>query len=72
MNANKHALKLIDKTTKDSKVHVSRKELLIPVGNHVYCMIIPKVGIRFKINISLTFTWLLVISRAKCLLYSAS
>ena len=35
VNANKHALKLIDKTTKHSKACVSGKELLIPVGNHV-------------------------------------
>ena len=42
VNANKHALKLIDKTTKCSKAHVSGKELLIPVGNHVLLRDHPK------------------------------
>ena len=35
VNAYKHALKLINKTTKHSKARTGRKELLIPVGNHV-------------------------------------
>ena len=35
ISANKHTLKLIDKTTQCSKSCTSRKELLIPVGNHV-------------------------------------
>ena len=34
VTANKHALKLINKTIKHSKARASRKELLIPVGNH--------------------------------------
>ena len=35
VNAHKHVLKLINKTTKCSKARTSRKELLIPVGNYV-------------------------------------
>ena len=35
VNAHKHALKLINKTTKRSKACTGGKELLIPVGNHV-------------------------------------
>ena len=35
VSANKHALKLINKTTQHSKSHNGGKELLIPVGNHV-------------------------------------
>ena len=35
VSANKHTLKLIDKTIQCSKTHTGRKELLIPVGNHV-------------------------------------
>ena len=35
VSANKHALKSINKTVQHSKVHTGRKELLIPVGNHV-------------------------------------
>ena len=35
VTANKHALKLINKTIKHSKAHAGGKELLIPVGNHV-------------------------------------
>ena len=35
VNANKHVLNLINKTTKCSKARTGRKELLIPVGNHV-------------------------------------
>ena len=35
VTANKHTLKLIDKTIKCSKAHAGGKELLIPVGNHV-------------------------------------
>ena len=35
VSANKHALKLINKTTQHSKSHTGGKGLLIPVGNHV-------------------------------------
>ena len=35
VSANKQALKLIHKTTQCNKAHVSGKELLILVGNHV-------------------------------------
>ena len=39
---NKHALKIINKTTKHSKAHASGKELIIPVGNHVLLCDHPK------------------------------
>ena len=42
VNAHKHVLKLINKTTKCSKAHTSGKELLIPVGNHVLLCDHPK------------------------------
>ena len=35
VSTNKQALKLIHKATQCNKAHVSRKELLIPLGNHV-------------------------------------
>ena len=35
LNANKQALKLINKSTKGSKDRTGRKELTIPVGYHV-------------------------------------
>ena len=35
LNANKQALKLINKSTKCNKDHMGGKELTIPVGNHV-------------------------------------
>ena len=35
VSANKHTLKLINKTTQHSKAHTGGKELFIPVGNHV-------------------------------------
>ena len=35
VSVNKQALKLIHKTTQHNKAHVSGKELLILVGNHV-------------------------------------
>ena len=35
VSANKQALKLICKTTQHNKAHVGRKELMIPIGNHV-------------------------------------
>ena len=42
VNAHKHALKLINKTTKHSKARTGGKELLIPVGNHVVLCNHPK------------------------------
>ena len=35
MYANKQALKLIQQSTKHNKDHTSRKDLCIPIGNHV-------------------------------------
>ena len=42
VSTNKQALKLIHKTTQCNKAHVSRKQLLIPVGNHVLLQDHPK------------------------------
>ena len=55
VTANKHALKLIDKTIKCSKARAGRKELLIPVGNHVLLLDHPegrhKIQDRYKSDV---------------------
>ena len=60
VSANKHALKLINKTTQHSKSHTMvGKNYSFLLGIMFYCVIILRVAIRFKTSTSLTFTWLL-------------
>ena len=56
MHANKQALKLISKSTQCIKHLTGGKELVIPVGNHMFfCVIIQRVVIRSRIGTSPMF-----------------
>ena len=58
---NKQALKGIHKSTKHNKHHFSRKDITIPVGNHV--LLCDHLEGCFRIDTSLEYMSLLVITR---------